>query len=314
MQLTLFPKPESLRPPKPFLKWAGGKRQLLPFIRKSIPKKYHTIPFTYIEPFVGGGALLFYLLRTYPNLQQAIISDANAALINTYRQIQQYPYELISQLQLMDQSYKQLPTQEQRKIYFLEKRQLFNQFLRTADFVGTKSENTLQAALFIFLNRTCFNGLFRVNRKNQFNVPFGNYQHPAICQKALLLSISKALQKVEIKQGDFEQDYHFDSPTLVYFDPPYRPISKTASFNAYTKTAFDDTEQVRLKLYCDQLHQKGYDWIVSNSDPTNTDIKDTFFDELYQEYHIQRVAVKRLISAYKKRREPVRELLITNFG
>lgn len=275
---------------KPFLKWAGGKTQLLNAIEKALPKDIYDSKFTYIEPFVGSGAVLFWMLNNFPNLHKAVINDINEDLINTYKTIASRPKELISVLRILQNEYHGLEgNDEAKKDYYYSKRELYNK--RT-------QEKILQAALFIFLNRTCFNGLYRVNRKNEFNVPIGSYKRPTICDEENILAVSRALQKVEILCGDYEETLGYaDNNTLFYFDPPYKPLSETASFNSYAKDEFDDDEQIRLRDFCLKLDALNHTWILSNSDVKGKDKNDNFFDDLYSDFNIQRVDARRNINA-----------------
>ncbi len=267
---------------KPFLKWAGGKTQLIEQIERQLPSAVTDKPFTYIEPFVGSGAVLFYLLGRFPNLQKAVINDINADLINCYLMIKHDVQALIAILQVWESEYHAISENiAAKKAYFYAKRTVFN---------TRQSTQTEQSALFIFLNRTCFNGLYRVNRKNQFNVPIGSYKKPQICFADNLLAVSKALQNVTILCGDYEQTEQYATEnTLFYFDPPYKPLSETASFTAYAKNQFDDAEQIRLKHFCEQLDQYGYHWLLSNSDVKNSSPDDQFFDTLYKRFNIRRL-------------------------
>jgi DNA adenine methylase len=289
---------------KPFLKWAGGKTRLIAEIRKNLPENVINKKFTYIEPFVGGGAVLFWFLDNFPHLERAVVNDINIDLINTYETIKHHPEDIISALEVLQQEYHSLNNAaDKKKEYYYHKRDLFN---------GRKQDKTGHSALFIFLNRTCFNGLYRVNSKNRFNVPIGRYEKPTICDRANLLAVSRALQKVELFCGDFEQTVNdAGSNALFYFDPPYRPLSETSNFNFYAQNGFNDEEQVRLKLFCDKLDALGHHWILSNSDvKAGTD--DIFFDDLYAEFTIKRVDAKRSINANPKKRNSLKELLITN--
>jgi len=290
---------------KPFLKWAGGKTQLIDEIEKVLPKFVYHNEFTYIEPFVGSGAVLFWMLNNFQNLRKAVINDINEDLINTYKTIASKPKELISILENLQNEFHKLEGKdEQKKEYYYTKRKLYNKRIE---------EPCGQAALFIFLNRTCFNGLYRVNRKNQFNVPMGSYKQPTICDKENILAVSKALQKVEILCGDFEQTLNYaDNNTLFYFDPPYKPLSETSSFNAYAKDEFNDEEQVRLRDFCRKLDTLNYTWILSNSDVKGKNENDNFFDELYADFNIQRVDARRSINANPEKSGALKELLITN--
>lgn len=275
---------------KPFLKWAGGKTQLVPDIERTLPTNITQTNFTYIEPFVGSGAVLFWMLNNFPKLKNAVINDINEDLINTYRIIANKPKELISILQILQDEYHNLEgNEDNKKLYYYQKRELYN---------TRKEEQSSQAALFIFLNRTCFNGLYRVNRKNEYNVPIGGYKKPTICDKENILAVSEALQKVEILCGDFEQILEYTSEnSLFYFDPPYKPLSETSSFNSYAKDEFNDSEQIRLKDFCSKLDMLNHTWILSNSDVKGKDENDNFFDDLYSEFNIQRVEAKRSINA-----------------
>ena len=229
---------------KPFLKWAGGKTQLIIEIEKSLPNEIHNKKFTYIEPFAGSGAILFWMINNFPNLEKAVINDINADLINTYKTIASKPKELISVLQQFQNEYHQLDIEEEKKKeYYYLKRELYN---------TRETNKTTQAALFIFLNRTCFNGLYRVNSKNGFNVPMGSYKKPTICDSENIFSVSEVLKKVEILSGDYEQTLtHTGENSFFYFDPPYKPLSQTSSFNSYAKDEFNDAEQIRLRDFLD---------------------------------------------------------------
>lgn len=290
---------------KPFLKWAGGKTQLINDIEKALPKDISNNKFTYIEPFVGSGAVLFWMLNNFPNLQKAVINDINQDLINTYKAIAYRPKELIAILQILQNEFHGLDGQDEaKKEYYYSKRELYN---------TRKEEQSGQAALFIFLNRTCFNGLYRVNRKNEYNVPMGSYKRPTICDKENILAVSQALRKVEILCGDYEETMNFaNNNTLFYFDPPYKPLSETSSFNSYAKDEFNDAEQIRLRDFCYKLDALNHTWILSNSDVKGKDENDNFFDDLYSDFNIQRVDARRSINANPEKRGALKELLITN--
>ena len=290
---------------KPFLKWAGGKTQLIEQIKNNLPQNTMNKPFTYVEPFVGSGAVLFWMIENFPNMKQAIINDINTDLTNSYLTIKNDVKNLIDILAKWEKEYHKIAeNQEKKKEYYYEKRALFN---------TRKSEQTKQTALFIFLNRTCFNGLYRVNRKNEFNVPIGSYKKPQICNEPNLRAVSKVLQNVEILNGDYSETLKYaDDNTFFYFDPPYKPLNKTSSFNSYSKDAFDDAEQIRLKEFCELLDQKGHQWILSNSDVKGKNPMDNFFDDLYATFNILRVNARRNINANPEKRGKLTELLITN--
>jgi DNA adenine methylase len=292
---------------KPFLKWAGGKTQLIPEIERSLPLEFTRNKFTYIEPFVGSGAILFWVLEKFPNLEKAVINDINHDLINAYKVIAANPKELISILGVLQNEFHTLENKpEEKKEYYYEKRELYN---------SRKEELSGQAALFIFLNRTCFNGLYRVNKNNGYNVPMGSYKKPTICDEKNLMAVSNALQRVEIMCGDYELTLNAATTnSLFYFDPPYKPLSNTSSFNSYAKDEFGDEEQIRLRNYCKQLEVLGHKWMLSNSDVKGKDLNDNFFDDIYSDFIIKRVKARRSINADPDKRGELNELLITNYA
>ena len=306
MANTLFP--DTLIA-KPFLKWAGGKTQLIPAIEAVLPPDFSNKQnMTYIEPFIGSGALMFRFLQKYPNIKTAIINDINSDVTNAYLTIKEQPQNLVNELQKLQAKYNGLGTEDDRLEYFLENRELFN----------SRSVSILNStALLIFLNRTCFNGLYRVNGKNKFNVPFGRYTNPKICDAETILADSEVLSRVTILNGDYAETVKYASEeTFFYFDPPYKPISKTSSFNSYAKEIFDDAEQIRLKIITDTITEKGNYWLLSNSDPKNTNPDDNFFDELYSSpsNYITRVKAKRMINSNSSKRGEINELLIYNYN
>ena len=259
----------------------------------------------YCEPMVGGGALFFYVLSKY-NFEHLYISDINAELINAYQVIKSNIDSLIEKLQEMQMLF--CPMDEYgRKFYYYSIRDKFN---------STQLSDTTaidKAAYFIFLNKTCFNGLYRVNRKGQFNVPMGAYKSPTICDEENLRNIHTALQNVTIVCGDFSLCRSFiDKDTFVYIDPPYRPISQTSGFTSYNTDVFDDNEQIRLARFIDEINSSGAKIVLSNSDPKNVNTEDTFFDELYKSYKIKRVTASRMINSKAENRGKINELLICN--
>lgn len=292
---------------KPFLKWAGGKSQLLSEIEKYYPFSDGKIT-KYAEPFVGGGAVLFDILSKY-DLEEVYISDINAELVNTYCIIRDDIDELIAMLMTMQNKFVPIDT-ENRKAYYLAKRERFNDLKAN----GNENINIEKAALMIFLNKTCFNGLFRVNKKGLFNVPMGSYKNPMICDEENLRAVSKKLQNVTIVCGDYRESADFiDENTFVYFDPPYRPITDTASFTAYTENLFNDEEQIELARFVDDMHWKGAKVVISNSDPKNSNTEDDFFDKIYSSHQIKRVEATRMINCNSEARGKIKELLISNF-
>jgi len=292
----------------PFIKWAGGKTQLLDVLKSNLPSGIGTTIRKYAEPFVGGGAVLFDILSKY-DLKEVYISDINAELINTYRIIRDDVDALVKMLYTMQTEFIPLDT-DSRKIYYNEKRERFNDLKVN----GNESINIEKSALMIFLNKTCFNGLFRVNKKGLFNVPMGAYKNPMICDEKNLRTVSEKLQNVTIICGDYRESADFiDENTFVYFDPPYRPITDTASFTAYTENLFNDEEQIELARFVDDMHKKGAKIVISNSDPKNSNTEDDFFDNIYSAHKIKRVEATRMINCNSEARGKIKELLISNF-
>ena len=291
---------------RPFIKWVGGKGQLLSTFEHMLPESLSEMEnLTYIEPFVGGGAMLFYMLQKFGNIQRAVINDVNTDLITAYNVVKRKPEALIQALSALQQMYYNLSEEGQRKEFFLSMREKFN---------SKSTDDITSTVLLIFLNRTCFNGLYRVNAKGLFNVPFGKYKNPTICDKENILNVSRLLQKVEILSGDFEQtEQYVTRQRFVYFDPPYRPLDATSCFNSYSKEAFDDAEQIRLKCYFDRLTEKHCLLMLSNSDGRGRNPNNLFFDRLYANYHIERVYATRSVNANPKKRGKLTELLIRNY-
>ena len=291
---------------KPFLKWAGGKGQLLEQLDALLPKNLgERKNILYVEPFVGGGAMLFHVLSKYPNIEKAVINDLNTDLIDCYRVVRDSPEDLISELHKLQCGYLDCPDEESRKAMYLEKRDRYN---------AHESGKIEAAALFIFLNRTCFNGLYRVNSKGKFNVPFGKAVNPQICDEATIREDSRLLQKVELLCGDFEEvGKVVNGIAFFYFDPPYRPLTQTAAFTAYSKDGFDDVQQRRLAEFCRAIDAKGYQWLLSNSDPHNVDPKDMFFETIYRGFEIRRVYASRMINSKTSGRGRITELAIRNY-
>ena len=291
---------------KPFIKWVGGKGQLIEQLEALLPADFaERKNITYIEPFVGGGAMLFYMLQKFSNIKSAVINDINPDLTLCYQVVRDNPTELIKSLKDIQSQYYSIKTEDKRKDFFLQQRELFN----------TKSLNKIDnTTLFFFLNRTCFNGLYRVNKSGKFNVPFGRYSTPTICDESTIYADSKILQNVEIMTGDFEQTFDkIKGNTFFYFDPPYRPLSNTSSFNDYTKEDFNDNAQIRLKLFCDKLNKVGIDFMLSNSDCLGKDGKDRFFDDLFIDYKIERVLATRNINAIASKRGKLTEIVVNNY-
>lgn len=291
---------------KPFIKWVGGKSQLIEQLEALLPTDFDKREdITYIEPFVGGGAMLFHILQAHKNIKHAVINDINPDLITCYKTVRDSPDELIRSLASIQEDYYSVKDEEAKKEYYLRMRDRFN--TKPADPI----ENT---TLFFFLNRTCFNGLYRVNKSGKFNVPCGRYKRPLICDADTIHADSRLLQRVTILTGDFEQTFgYIDGNTFFYFDPPYRPLSDTSSFNDYAKEAFNDAAQIRLKHFCDRLHNKKIPFMLSNSDCLGKNGTDRFFDDLYEDYDINRVWASRSVNADGAKRGKLTEILVRNY-
>lgn len=295
---------------KPFIKWVGGKGQLLQQLERQLPTNLHEEEFTYIEPFVGGGAMLFYMLQNFMNIKQVVINDINRNLTEAYRVIKQEPEGLVYRLKHIEKQYLNITTEDGRKNFYLEMRRRFNEeVLSSLD----------KSAILIFLNRTCFNGLYRENSKGKFNVPFGRYANPTICNAEVIYTDSELLNRfdVQILNGDFKDTAKAIDKTgltFFYFDPPYRPLSATSSFNSYVKEDFNDDSQRELADFCRMLDRKeNVRWMLSNSDCSAKNPDDTFFEDIYDGFDIQRVFASRMVNANASKRGKLTELLIRNY-
>ena len=300
---------------KPFLKWAGGKSQLIDALEERLPQSIlnsRTIE-VYVEPFVGGGAFFFYLKSNYV-IKKAYLFDINKDLIVAYKVVQVYPHALIERLLSIEKEYLSLSEDEQRKLFY-EIRDLYNSQKKEFDFSNLSEDWVSRAAYMIFLNRTCYNGLYRLNRNGEFNVPYGKYKNPKICDKENILEVSKALQNTEIICADFEESQRYISKgALVYLDPPYRPLSKTSNFTNYTEDGFSEEDQIRLAKYFREVHKRGAYILLSNSDPKNFDPNDDFFEVLYEGFVIERVPARRYINSNARGRGSIMELIIRNYS
>ena len=293
---------------KPFLKWAGGKRQLITTIEGVLPKNIEDLD-TYIEPFIGGGALLFHFLEKN-QFKNWHISDINPELILCYKRIKDSVKLVNTALNKLISEY---PTDnESRATFFYEIRSQWNSNLDIENM--SKKKQCERVAQTIFLNKTCFNGLFRLNRKGEFNVPTGKYVNPSFPSNNDLIAVSKALSNVKIHLGAYDSAIDWiEGETLVYFDPPYRPLSKTSSFVSYSKGDFNDEDQNNLAGFCNTLNDRNVKFILSNSDPKNTVPDDDFFDDLYSNFTIQRIHASRAINSNPKKRGKITELLVRNY-
>jgi DNA adenine methylase len=299
---------------KPFLKWAGGKRQLLAQLEVHFPPQLHNGEISrYAEPFVGSGALFFEIFQNYP-IQECLLADVNPELILVYKTIQQDVNGLINRLGGIEMHYLELDP-DQRKDFYYQIRAGYNLQRESFQYQEIDSEWTLRAAYMLFLNRTGYNGLFRLNSKGEFNVPYGRYKNPRILDAENLHSVAALLHGVSIHYGDFGDTADFvNERTLVYFDPPYRPLSSTAHFTSYSKERFDDQQQLRLADFYRQLDAEGAKLMLSNSDPHNVDPQDDFFDRAYRGFRIERLKARRNINRDAGKRGQISELLVLNYN
>lgn len=305
--------PEISGTAKPFLKWAGGKGQLLNAFLKYYPDELKTKSINhYYEPFVGGGAVFFDIAQRF-DIQTAFLYDVNEELILTYRVVQKDVFKLIDYLEHYKKQYLKLDDYKKTE-FFYKLRQNFNQQRLKIDHTHYSESWILRAAQIIFMNKTCFNGLFRFNLKGEFNVPMGRYKNPKILDEQNLINTSKLLEIAEIKKADFsEVENDLGGNSFVYFDPPYRPISKTSSFTSYSKNKFEDAEQLKLAELFQRLHDKGVKQMLSNSDPKNYNAEDNFFDDLYENFQIFRIPAKRMINSNAAKRNAINEIIVTNY-
>lgn len=293
---------------KPFVKWAGGKGSLISQLKKFYPFELDDGKINkYVEPFVGGGAVLIDILQKY-DVKESYAFDINIDLINCYNIIKNNVEELIEELLIKENEFIKLEVNERQK-YFYEVRKEYNSYRIQENELSVK-----RAAEFIFLNRTCFNGLYRVNKNGEFNVPCGKYKNPTICDDKNLRNLSFLIRNVNFQYGDYKKSESIiDDNTFVYFDPPYRPLSNTSGFTSYTKEDFNDENQKELGAYFKKLDTKNAKLMLSNSNPKNTNINDNFFEDIYKEFNINEISAKRMINANSKGRGEISELLITNY-
>ena len=293
---------------RPFVKWAGGKTQLIGQINQYLPTELTDGKIkTYIEPFVGGGAVLIEILQKY-DVENAIAFDINADLINTYLVVKNNVEELIAELDKKEKKYKSLEN-DKRKEYFYEIRTEYNSYELQDEVINIK-----RASEFIFLNKTCFNGLYRVNSNNKFNVPFNKAKNPTICDSIDLRNLSKLIKNVNFYCGDYRKaETYRNKDTFIYFDPPYRPLNTTSGFTSYTKEDFNDDDQRKLGKFYKELSLKGAKLMLSNSNPKNTNKDDNFFVDLYDGFKLNEVLANRNINSKGNGRKAISELLITNY-
>ena len=298
---------QKLKVTKPFVKWAGGKGSLVKHLSAHLPDNFRDKRnVTYVEPFVGGGAMLFYMLTHFTNIRRVVINDVNEDLIFCYKLIKNTPQTLIEQLKRIANEYLQLSNMDEKSRYYYKVRDKYN---------SKETIDEEKAAYFMFLNKTCFNGLYRVNTCGKFNVPFGKYKNPTICDDKLILADHELLKKVDINAGDYSEIMRFlgKGYNYIYIDPPYRPLSGTAYFKEYSHNVFDDKEQEKLKIFCDIMTARGCKIMQSNSNSMDDD-GESYFAKLYQGYHITQIEAHRYINAHVGKRNKETELLIMNYN
>lgn len=284
---------------QPFIKWPGSKNQHIHILAQALPADFADMPdVTYIEPFVGGGALLFYMLQTYPNIKRAVINDSNMDLIRAYNMVRDRAKELVTELKKIQREFLPLD-EDERRGYFNTLRDEFNARL---------SDGLRHAALFIFLNKTS-NANYRINVNGRFNGAYNHLLNPNICDERTIYADSKLLQRVTIVCGDYEKTYNeAHGNTFFFLDPPYRPTGKK-----HLQSSFGDKEQIRLKKFCDLLSYRRFQWMLTNSDGKCQDPDDTFMEQLYSNYNVERIWSKNAIVAKPEKRDKLSELLVRNF-
>lgn len=298
---------------RPFLKWAGGKAQLLDAFTRRVPQGLHegTLPI-FVEPFMGGGAVYFHFNSIF-RFKECHIFDINEELVLAYSVVKNDVRGLIDYLAGISDGYLS-KSDAGRKDFYYAMRDTFNRTKGAVNFRQYSEDWIERAGQFIFLNRTCFNGLYRVNSRGGFNVPFGRYQNPTILHEDVLRADAELLRNTTIHLGDFMQsEPYISEETFVYFDPPYRPLNRTSSFTQYAKEGFTDEEQRRLAAYYARCDARGARLMLSNSDPKNVDPDDEFFDDLYAGYHIDRVPARRMINCDGTGRGEIYEIIVTNY-
>jgi len=301
---------------RPFLKWAGGKGQLLEQFQFRFPEELNGkgIIKRYYEPFLGSGAVFFWVMQNC-KIEKAYINEFNPEIYLCYVAIQKDVEKVIKYLKSLEKKYRALDLVNQEALYY-QIREKYNQTRRNTKVDQHYSkERSERAAMTIFLNRTCFNGLYRVNSRGEFNVPFGRYKNPTICDIRNLRAASRILKDAVVTNNDFSIiKKHIKKDSFVYFDPPYRPLNKTSSFTSYSNNEFDDTEQKRLAAVFKQLSQiEGVKIMLSNSDPKNENKEDNFFEHLYSDFKIERLKARRMINCDASRRGEINELLVMNY-
>nr|WP_295000913.1 Dam family site-specific DNA-(adenine-N6)-methyltransferase [uncultured Methanobrevibacter sp.] len=303
---------------KPFLKWAGGKKQVIKCIDKLLPSEIDksNIIKNYFEPFLGGGAIFFHLIKKC-EITNVYLGDINKELILTWKVVQNNHEKLIDILQQFSEEYIPL-SPNLRKEYYYDVRANFNDKLEGFDYGNIGSEQIFRAAQMIFLNRTCYNGLYRVNLSGKFNVPAGKYKNPLICDEENIINVHNILEDVNIYCQDYSISLDLiDEDSFIYLDPPYLPIKKN-SFTSYDSRGFGVKEQIELSEFCKEIDCRGAKFILSNSDPKNHDPSCNFFKDYYGNLGLKvcnhkKIEVRRSINSKGHKRGPINELLIYNY-
>ncbi|MDI3546576.1 MAG: adenine methylase [Halanaerobiales bacterium] len=300
---------------KPILKWAGGKRQLLDQFEEKYPAalKQNKIK-KYVEPFVGGGAVFFELASRF-NFEEIVLNDINEELILTYKVVKSNVEQLIKKLKELENKFIPLDMKGRKEIYY-EVRTKFNEEKKHLNYAQLTENAIDHAGHLIFLNRTCFNGLYRQNRQGEFNVPIGRYKNPTICDEDNLRAANILLRKAKLLCDDYkETEEYIDETTFVYLDPPYRPLNKTSSFTSYSKADFGEKDQIELAKWFRKLDSKPEKpfLMLSNSNPKNVNPDDNFFEEHYRGFKIDEVFATRAINSKASKRGSISELVIRNY-
>lgn len=291
----------------------SGKSQLLDQFSKYYPARLKEKKIKrYIEPFVGAGAVFFELNSIY-NFNKVILNDINPEIILCYKVIKENVYGLMESLNQLKNIYMNLDTIENKSKFYYKIRDEFNEEKITINYIKYNSNWIQHASQFVFLNKTCFNGLYRVNKNGKFNVPFNKSKTPKFFNEENLLNINKSLQNTILTYGDFQSVMEYvDKDTFLYIDPPYRPLNKNLNFNGYSEKTFNDESQIRLANWIKKINDMSATFMLSNSDPKNISEDDNFFDELYKEFKIYRISANRMINCKGDARKKVSELLVTN--
>lgn len=294
---------------KPFVKWAGGKGNLLSKLEALLPAIFSDLSnVTYIEPFIGGGAMFFYMLQKYKCIKRAVINDINPDLIRCYQLIKNNPQTLIERLKEIENNYYHCDVYGRKDLYYAYREQ----------YNYSQEDIDERAAVFIFLNRTCYNGLFRVNALGKYNVPYGRYKKPMICNEKVIMADHELLNSIEViirPPGDYKlvtRNLSRNGYNFMYFDPPYRPLLDESNFKSYSNNPFGDIQQEELKSFCDQMGRKGCRIMLSNSDSKNPD-GSSYFEALYQGYIINRINAPRFINVNPQKRAKLTEVVIRNY-